>query len=180
MTDTNLVTMLPNGQLPFEEVLRRLRPTVTQIPNTRLDFVVSHETWHWNPSFIEEGTVGEIFVQRSALTAEGEYDGCIWEFPLVWMMVGANGPWLRAKVFHESFAAFTEVTALFNLLAACETKNPPPEYVTGILLALGFNDRTERVNPHDEPRIAVCPTCERELDHDGRREFMNDDGHTYD
>jgi len=106
-------------------------------------FVVTHEAW-WSEHLVQRNP--EIMVNGGA-----------WEFGIRYHSIRA----IRAEVFDDAFAAFTEAPEVFAALA--EQRPTTLDEVGDILLGLGYQDTTDRVNPRQP-----SPEVERKVEEEQR------------
>ena len=80
-------------------------------------------------------------------------DGADFEVSANWHDLGGKSPLaLRIDIFEDAFQAFTEFSDVFGMLTEYHGKNPTKQQFVNILKSCGFEDLTERTNPHDRPR----------------------------
>lgn len=104
--------------------------------DTHLAYVVSHEAWYaQTPGVIDHP---EINISASA---EGNGGGVAWEFTVEEVDLGSHGPAIRAKVFDDAFAAYTQLPEFFARLAGGITTL---KQVQALLDDLGAVDETDR------------------------------------
>ena len=74
-----------------------------------------------------------------------EREGVDYEFSIRWHQLQAERPPSpRVDVFDDSWLAFAELADVFAWLAFLHGTDPTPKQVCDGLLAMGFEDRTER------------------------------------
>ena len=114
-------------------------PQLTTDPGYRLEYIVRDETWY--------AGADRRLDDRPALTVVKSADGggCDWEFQIKDYTAELREPAIQAQVFHDAFAAYTEIAPFFAALAA-ERPSSLAE-VQGILDRLGFADGTQRTEP---------------------------------
>ena len=114
---------------------------------THLAYTVWHEAWWFSTA-----AAGDPPSVMIAASAKGEGGGVAWEFPVEEIELGGK-PVTRAKIFDDSYAAFTQVPELFAALA--DGGGTTLTAVIELLDMLGAVDETERVSPYPELHSTV-------------------------
>jgi hypothetical protein len=113
----------------------------TFTPGRHWSFTHYSQAWYFEASNFDDDLVDAVNIH----TGGADY-GPGYEVTIQWRNIGNEvAPQVRA--FDDSWLAFAELADVFAWLATQHDKSPAPEDVCAALLAMGFEDRTERERP---------------------------------
>lgn len=103
--------------------------------DTRLAYIVSHESWYAR----YPGIVG---APEISISASVPGDGSAWNFSIEEKDFGSHGTAICLKIFEDAFAAFADIPEFFAALAADGVTTL--DGVRKLLDSLGAVDETKR------------------------------------
>lgn len=112
-----------------------------------LRLVKTEEAWYASAVPPREHVVRDWSVGVDALTEDGRSDGTYGEWSLRWYEFGYSGESVRVEAFADSWLALGAVEGYWDAMREAARNDGTPDAVFAALVGIGFEDRTERVQP---------------------------------
>lgn len=105
---------------------------------------MTEEAWYASAAPLPEGTIRRWSVGVHALTDDGQDDGTYGQWTLNWRVLTGSTEALRVEAFDDSWVAMAAVEGYWDAMLQAQRGGSTPEAVLAALVAIGFQDRTDR------------------------------------